>query len=716
MRFTAREGTDPIASIDATMLAAMGLPGGGVVSVGNSHVLARPSEMEESTAIGLGPIAMANTGMATGQVTEVKRAVLPHAQRIVVSGGEIDASVSEIMSALQGVPVTTGDTLVVDPSYLSDRTEPMIFEVVAMKPAKPATIGVATVIVAADPEESYEAPTRYSRSSQSRYPTTNRPAPKRRTEFRETTPTNSKSKSEEDFGEAPSEMGPPIDPAPATSKTTGPTHRDALLAGLDDQLDLLTGWVSLLTKPGNLPSAWGLPQVAGLVLEGPTGCGKAELIQAAADNAGTRVHSVNLDLVFKPERLLDLLEKAVKTTTAPVVIFVDRLEAVAGEEGMSPMRTQVAAIIRWFLDAVAEKPGVACVLGVSDASHLDDSIMGSPLLPRTLTVPPPDLQRRRLLFQAALAKVPSGEIDHEQLAARSAGFSGSDILASVVHASAVVARSGKPLEMPAMITAVEETTPSLGSASLGEIPSYGFERVAGLVDVKQRLTEAVIWPMTQPERFTQLGIEPPRGILLYGPPGTGKTFVIRALAHEAGAAFFPVKGAELLDKFVGESERGIREVFARARSAAPSILFFDEFDALAPIRGSSSTSVTDSVVATLLTEIDGFGGRGDVVVIGATNRRDLIDPALLRSGRFEVHVELGLPEEAGRRALLDIVDVPFADDVSLDQLAKDTEGLSFADITGLLREAALSTLRSDVKALEVNAAQIETALEMFRAR
>ena len=398
------------------------------------------------------------------------------------------------------------------------------------------------------------------------------------------------------------------------------------------------------------------------------------------------------------------------------MIFVNRLEAVAGEEGMSPMRTQVAAIIRWFLDAVSDKPGVACVLGVSDASHLDETIVGSPLLPRTLTIPPPDLQRRTLLFEAALTKVPSGDIDFAQLASRSAGFSGSDILASVVHASTEVARSGKPVETASMIAAVEGTTPSLGSASLGEIPSYGFERVAGLENVKQRLTEAVIWPMTQPERFTQLGIEPPRGILLYGPPGTGKTFVIRALAHEAGAAFFPVKGAELLDKFVGESERGIREVFARARSAAPSILFFDEFDALAPIRGSSSTSVTDSVVATLLTEIDGFGGRGDVVVIGATNRRDLIDPALLRSGRFEVHVELGLPEVAGRRALLDIVDVPFANDVDLDRLAEAAEGLSFADITGLLREAALSTLRTDAKALEVTWAQIETALETFQTR
>jgi transitional endoplasmic reticulum ATPase len=239
--------------------------------------------------------------------------------------------------------------------------------------------------------------------------------------------------------------------------------------------------------------------------------------------------------------------------------------------------------------------------------------------------------------------------------------------------------------------------------------------VANLAEVKQRLTEAVIWPITEPARFRAIGIEPPRGILLYGPPGTGKTFVVRALAHEAGAAFFSVKGAELLDKYVGESERGVRELFTRARSAAPSIIFFDELDALAPVRGRSTTTVTDSVVAALLTELDGVAERGDVSVIGATNRRDLVDPALLRAGRFEIQIELGLPDETARRALLDVSDVPFAPDVDLDQLAASTEGLSFADLSGLLREAALETLRGDLDARQVGSAQLQTALGRWRA-
>jgi transitional endoplasmic reticulum ATPase len=264
-----------------------------------------------------------------------------------------------------------------------------------------------------------------------------------------------------------------------------------------------------------------------------------------------------------------------------------------------------------------------------------------------------------------------------------------------------------------VLSAIGETTPSLGSVSLGELPSYGFERVANLEDVKQRLTEAVIWPIQNPERFESMGIEPPRGLLLHGPPGTGKTYVTRALAHEAGAAFFSVKGAELLDKFVGESERGVRELFARARSVAPSIIFFDEFDALAPVRGNSNNSVTDSVVASLLTEIDGVADRGDVVVVAATNRKDLIDPALLRGGRLETHILLDLPPKEGRLALLEITDVPFADDVDLDQLAEVTEGLSFADLTSLLREAALNVLRTDAEALEVTWADLEVALTRF---
>jgi transitional endoplasmic reticulum ATPase len=390
------------------------------------------------------------------------------------------------------------------------------------------------------------------------------------------------------------------------------------------------------------------------------------------------------------------------------VLFVDRLDAVAGDDGM--FRTQVAAILRWFLDAVAERPRVACVLGVASTAALAEGVVRSPLLPRSLAIPPPDLERRRLLIEAAVAQVPSGDIDFDALAARTAGFSGADIMAAVLQATALIAPGGDPLTGPVLERAIRDTTPSLGTASLGEIPSYGFDRVANLTEVKQRLTESVIWQMQDPDRFVRLGIDPPRGLLLFGPPGTGKTYVIRALANESGAAFFTVKGAELLDKWVGESERAVREVFARARAVAPAILFFDEIDALAPVRGNSTNSVTDSVVAALLTEMDGVSDRGDVFVIGATNRRDLVDPALLRAGRLEVHLHLGLPEREARRAFFGITDVPFADDIDIDTLVGATDDMSFADLSGLLREAALQALRRDSTAIDVTWDDIEAAL------
>jgi transitional endoplasmic reticulum ATPase len=637
----------------------MGLPGGGIVTIGKTHVLVRPGDVPTANALTIGPRTMSNAGVRAGDTLDVRRAMLAQASRVVLSSTEAKLDARHLARSLQGIPVSEGDRVAVRAAYGEDgTTETVVLTVRSVEPGPAGMVGSATVV--------YEE------------------------------------------GEVPQHIVEQPDGRPGGE---APTTAEALLAGLDTELETLTGWLALLTSDAGLPKAWGLPSVAGVLIEGPTGCGKSELVAAAADAAGAAVHEVSLELVFKPEKLLELLEKAVKTTTAPAVIFVDRLDAVAGDEAM--FRNQMAAILRWFLDAVAERPRVACVLAISSASKLPDAVTDSPLLPRTLTIPPPDLERRSLLFEAALAQAPVAELDYEKLASRTAGYSGADIIAAVVHASALVARSGGAITDEIVGRAIAETTPSLGTASLGELPSYGFERVANLDEVKQRLTEAVIWQMTEPERFARLGIEPPRGLLLYGPPGTGKTFVIRALAHESGAAFFTVKGAELLDKYVGESERAVREIFARARAVAPALLFFDEIDALAPVRGNSTNSVTDSVVAALLTEMDGVSDRGDVFVIGATNRRDLVDSALLRPGRLETHLYLGLPPAESRRAFFGISDVPFADDVDVEWLIGASDGLSFAELSGLLREAALQALRRDSTAIAVTTEDLQFALKRY---
>jgi transitional endoplasmic reticulum ATPase len=238
-----------------------------------------------------------------------------------------------------------------------------------------------------------------------------------------------------------------------------------------------------------------------------------------------------------------------------------------------------------------------------------------------------------------------------------------------------------------------------------------------MADAKQALTEAVLWPLQHPDTFARLGVDPPRGVLLYGPPGCGKTFIVRALASTGQLSVHAVKGSELMDKWVGSSEKAVRELFRRARDSAPSLVFLDEVDALAPRRGQSFDSgVTDRVVAALLTELDGIDPLRDVVVLGATNRPDLIDPALLRPGRLERLVFVEPPDAAARGEILRTAgkSIPLSDDVDLDRVAAELDGYSAADCVALLREAALTAMRRSIDATDVTAADLEAAHKTVR--
>lgn len=686
MRFTIRAAMSSNATADPTMLRAIGLPHGGVVSVGKTHIKVTGSHTARPSDLQLGPMAIANAKVRPGASVEVQRVMLPPAEWVTFESHQISSR--SLARALAGKPLTSGDLVSIDAGYL-DGNQSRDLQVVDVNPSGAGLVGASTrfAIQPEDAERS-EATSTANLKATSQTPTSTLKA-------------------------SPTSETPTVD----TSRRRAPTTAEALLAGLDNEVELVSGWFSLLATEDQLASNWNLPAVAGMLLEGPNGCGKSELVNEAASRAGTTVEEIDISRIFKPERLLDRLSAALSGPNRARVIFVDRLETLTGDEALSTFRTQFIAVLRWFLEEVASKSQVLCVLGVEDASELHESIASSPLLPRIVSIPPPDLDRRKMLFEAAFANVPGGSaIDSHRLAALSSGFSGADVLAAVLHASSMVAADDTGLTLEIAEGAVESTVPSLGSVPLGQITGFGFDKVANMEEAKQRLTEAVIWPVTQPERYIKLGIEPPRGILLWGPPGTGKTFVAKALAHEAGCAFFSVKGAELLDKYVGESERAVRNVFDRARDAAPSIIFFDEFDALAPVRGRSSSSVSDQVVAALLTEIDGVADRGRVAVIAATNRKDLIDQALLRAGRFESHIRIGLPGKEARLALLEITDVNLAPDIDRVELAERTDGFSFADLTGVLREAALATLRRDEGATEVSRADVDSALRLYEER
>lgn len=384
------------------------------------------------------------------------------------------------------------------------------------------------------------------------------------------------------------------------------------------------------------------------------------------------------------------------------------------------MATLILAELR---QAVSTK-GAAFIATSALPDNVDARLRAPDLCDRELGLSLPDGATRKALLEVLLRGVPAHDLNLDEIGERTPGFVVADLAALVREAALrAAARASADGQPPALTQedfggALSVIRPLSRSATEEvAVGSVTLEDVGDMVQTKQALTEAVLWPLQHPDTFARLGVQPPRGVLLYGPPGCGKTFVVRALASSGRLSVHAVKGAELMDKWVGSSEKAVRELFRRARDSAPSLVFLDEIDALAPRRGQSHDSgVTDRVVAALLTELDGIDPLRDVVVLGATNRPDLIDPALLRPGRLEKLVFVEPPDAQARKDILRTSgkSIPLAGDVDLDALAEDLDGYSAADCVALLREAALTAMRRSIDAADVTAEDVAKARENVR--
>ncbi|WP_128475947.1 AAA family ATPase [Halorussus pelagicus] len=527
----------------------------------------------------------------------------------------------------------------------------------------------------------------------------------------------------------------------APTKPTGATYED--IGGLEEELRRVREMVELPLSNPQLFRRLGIDPPKGVLLYGPPGTGKTMIAKAVANEVNAHFITVSGPEIMSKykgeseERMREVFEQA--RENAPTIVFFDEIDAIAGERDEdSDVENRVVAQMLSMMDGLESRGEVVVIGATNRVDAIDPALRRGGRFDREIEIGVPGEAGRREIMDVHTRGMPLAEdLDLDRLAASTHGFVGADLHTLSTEAAMAALRRARDAGadeeelMNVEVTradfesAMASVDPSAMREFVAESPEIDFSAVGDLDEAKQTLTEAVEWPLAYRNIFEKTNTEPPTGILLHGPPGTGKTLLARALAGESDVNFIHVDGPELLDRYVGESEKAVREIFDRARQASPAIVFFDEIDSIAGERGGGmggGAEVSERVVSQLLTEMDGLAENPNMVVLAATNRRDALDRALLRPGRLEEHIEVPAPNEAGRRAILSVHadDKPLADDVSLDDLAAELEGYTGADLEAVVRDASMRAIREAADAWGVeqadrNADEIEIGRKHFDA-
>ncbi|HEV7369226.1 CDC48 family AAA ATPase [Arenibaculum sp.] len=529
---------------------------------------------------------------------------------------------------------------------------------------------------------------------------------------------------------------------PKEARPADVTYDD--IGGLGGTVDQVREMVELPLRHPELFQRLGIEPPKGVILHGPPGTGKTLLARAVANESEASFHHIAGPEIMgrhygeSEQRLRDVFQQAQRN--APSIIFIDEIDSIAPkrEQSIGEVERRVVAQLLTLMDGLEPRQNVVVIGATNRIDAIDEALRRPGRFDREIVIGVPDQEGRREVLDSHTRGMPlADDVDTDELARTTYGFVGADMSALTREAAMESLRrvlpkinlkeGGIPAEIldALQVTredfqrALKRVQPSALREIMIQVPNVTWEDIGGLTQVRERLAEGIELPLKHPEAFERIGIRPAKGFLLFGPPGTGKTLLAKAVAREANANFIATKSSDLLSKWYGESEQQVSRLFARARQVAPTVIFIDEIDSLAPMRGGglAEPAVTERVVNTILSEMDGLEDLQGVVVIGATNRPTLLDPALLRPGRFDELVYVPVPDRGGRLQILRIATkaMPMADDVDLEKLADGTHGYTGADLSDVVRRAGLLALRQSVSAGDVTRAHFEEALKETRA-